>query len=701
MKSQKYLDIFAREAEEHLQILRQGCLALEKDGFSPERIHLILRSAHTLKGSARMLDLGEIGDVSHAMEDLLKDLEKGVRALTPALVDLLLTTTDVLEQLTRQAQGEESVSFSIESIIEGLRTGVLKEQPNLPTPAGDDAVSEVSTVRIGVARLDQLVNQLGELRINQLMLEERGRQLASSMKDLERFIRRLRRAENTRALREIQTGFARLAADYERDLQNLNYLAQDLHHSAMELRMLPLGTITGDLGVMVRNLAREQGKEILLSMSGEDVELDRMMLEALKPMLLHMLRNAIDHGIEEPFERIGNSKPPAGRIDLQARYEAGFVHLILNDDGRGIDPATIRRAAVKKGLLSESDAAALTDEEAVYLILRPGFSTREFITDVSGRGVGMDVVKSNIDRVKGNLVIHSKPGEGTTIHLQIPLTLAVFDALLVVCSGQTLALPLHYVSQILRLSERDIVTEGGREVVRVHGHTLPLVSMATTLGLPAQAVTRSTRALSALVLSFREQQLVCLVDRTIGVLDVVVKGLGKQLKSVEFFSGVTILGDGSPALILSVPDLFASCVASRTGTQLRQEFAARRAEMRKGRILVVDDSITTRTMEKNILETHGYDVTVAVSGHDALSKLTNADFDLIVSDVEMPGMTGFELTARLRQLDQTRETPVIIVTSLSSDEHRRKGLEVGAQAYIVKGSFDQGTLLETVQTLIG
>lgn len=699
MNSSKYVEIFVREAEEHLARLRQGLLTLEADGFSPERVHELMRSAHTLKGSAMMLDLELIGRVAHAMEDLFKEIENGARPLSATLVDILLAGTDALERLTAQAQGGGEIGFSVDDLIESLHTGVLKEAPQ-PVVTVREEGAELVTVRASVERLDQLINQLGEVVIARGSFEERGRELRGLLKRLEDFVRKLRRADNVRTLREIQAGLTQFAIDYEGDLGNLAYLTQELHHGAMELRMLPLSTITDDLGRMARSLAREQGKELTLTISGDQVELDRMMLEALKPMLLHMLRNSVDHGIEEPFERISAAKPPAGRIELQARYEAGFVRLILIDDGRGIDPAKVRKAAVARGLLSETEAAALSDEEAVYLILRPGFSTREYITDVSGRGVGMDVVKSNIDKIKGDLMIHSVPGKGTEMHLQLPLTLALITGLLIDCDGMNLVVPLHYVSEILRLGENDVFVEGGREVVRVHGRTIPLLSLSEILGLPAQEGGGLRRRRTALTLSFREQQIACLVTRSLGVNEMVVKGMGKQLKSVEFFSGVTIMGDGSPVLILSVPDIFTAS-STTSGATLRQEFAERRSHENKGRILVVDDSITTRTMEKNILEMNGYRVTVASSGQDALEKLEVADFDLIVSDVEMPGMNGFELTSRLRQMEQTKETPVIIVTSLASNEHRRKGLEVGAQAYIVKGSFDQGTLLETVETLIG
>lgn len=701
MKTSKYIEIFAREAEEHLQLLRQGILALEQDGFSPERVHDILRSAHTLKGSARMLDLGELARVAHHLEGLLKELEDGARTLSPDLVDLLLVGTDALEALIAQAHSGGEIAVNVEAVIEGLATGVLPEVVAIPPPSpAEEPKGAAETVRTSVARLDRMVNLLGEMLIARRMFEDKSVQLGRLSGRLEAFLRRLEKAENYRLLKEIVNDLSRLGLDLERDTLNLNYLAEEVHSEAMELRMLPLSTITEDMQRTVRGLARDQGKEIQLTIRGDEVELDRMMLEAIKPMLLHLLRNAVDHGIEAPEERQRAGKPAAGGIELSARYEGGFVRMSLRDDGRGIDPAQVRQLAVERGLVSTEEAASLTDEEAVYLILRPGFTTREFITDVSGRGVGMDVVKTNINRVKGNLVIHSVPGQGTEMLLHFPLTLAVIMGLLVDCEGETYAVPLHYVSEVLRLTERDILTEGGREVVRVRGTTLPLFSLREVLGLPERPASAAGDRVTALVLNFREQRLACLVSRSLGSQELVVKGMGGQLKSVEFFSGATILGGGAPALILSIPDLFGAGLAGR-GTQLRQAFAATQVQLHKGRILVVDDSITTRTMEKNILETQGYEVTVAISGEEALATVAAADFDLVVSDVQMPGISGFELTRRLREMDRYREVPVIIVTSLASDEDRRKGIEVGAQAYIVKGSFDQGTLLDTVQALIG
>jgi len=699
VKNRKFIEIFVREAEEHLKLLRDGLLALEREGFSRERVHEILRSAHTLKGSARMLDLTDLAEVAHKLEDLIKDIEEERRVLSPALIDLLLVATDALEALTAQAHSGGEIQVNIAAVLVGLETGVLPEITEVEALQAPTKKENLDTVRTSVARLDTMVNLLGELLISRRMIEERGRSLVRLKSRMDTFLRGARKGEDYTRLKELFDDVSRVGLDLERDSLQLNYLVEEVHSQAMELRMLPLSTITDDVQRSVRNLSREQGKEIQFTIVGDDVEMDRMMIEAAKPMLVHMLNNAVDHGIETPEERRIVKKDVVGKIELKASHEAGGVVLTLRDDGRGIDPEKVRQTAVKRGVITAEEVASITDEEAVYLILRPGFTTRDQITNVSGRGVGMDVVKTNIDRVKGNLVIHSTPGKGTEMILLLPLTMAIISGLLVDCEGENYVIPLHYISETLRLSEKEILMEGGREIIRVRGRTMPLVSLQETLGLPKVREELSGRV-TAVVLNFRERQLACVVTRSFGAQEVVVKGMGGQLKSVEFFSGATILPDGSPALILSVPDLFTSRFAER-GSRLRRDFEETREKAEKGRILVVDDSITTRIMEKNILETHGYRVTVAISGEDALVKVAESDFDLVVSDVEMPGISGFELTRRLRDMERFREVPVIIVTSLASDEHKRMGLEVGAQAYIVKGSFDQGTLLSTVETLIG
>lgn len=412
-------------------------------------------------------------------------------------------------------------------------------------------------------------------------------------------------------------------------------------------------------------------------------------------MLIHLLTNAVCHGIEPPGEREAAGKGSQGTVRLTARHEGSSVLVEVRDDGGGMDPSRIRKTAVARGVIDEREAEALRDEEALYLTLRPGFSTAETVTDVAGRGVGMDVVRKNLERVKGNLTMTSEVGRSTEITLQLPLTLSILEALLVESGQESFAIPLNYVQEILKVRPDEIGTLGSREVIKVRGVTTPLYSLAGLLGLPEREEAPGGK-LTCVVLKLCDQRIACTVDAHLGNSEVVVKGLGKQFGSVRFLFGATIMGDGNPALILNVPDLFAACAGESATRQL-----PRREEKQRRKVLVVDDSITTRTMEQSILTTHGYQVETAVCGEDALEKAAGAGFELVISDVEMPGINGFELTRTLRRTEEYRETPIIIVSSLSSDDHKRQALECGAQAYIVKGAFDQGTLLDTVQMLIG
>lgn len=703
MNKNKYVEIFAREAEEHLQLLRQNLLSMEKEGAGAEQFNQLLRSAHTLKGSAKMVDLLELSNVAHRMEDLFKELQSGERELSPGVVDLLLVATDAIEALLAQASAGGALVVNVAPILEALQAGALPDQAASPAVKQSYAgVERRRSVRTSVERLDQLANRMGEILLSRQALAERQRQLMTLLPMIDTLLGRLRKAENYRLLEELRQAFLRTASDLERDAVHLNYQAEDLYQRAMELRLLPLATITEEFERTLRDLARSLAKEIDFTVSGKEVELDRTVLDLIKPMLLHVLNNAVDHGIETPDVRLRAGKSSVGRITLAAQYEGSFVQIVVRDDGQGIDPAKVREAAVKRGLLGVDEAARMSDEAALYLVLQPGFSTREFITDVSGRGVGLDVVKANLDQVKGNLTITSKIGEGTELRLRVPSSLAMFTGLLVEADDETYVIPQQYIVEILRLAPEEVRSELGREVIRLRERTIPLVNLASLLTGTGRTLENELPEgrVTIVVLTFREQLLGCLVDRALGLQEVVVKELGSQLKSLDYISGATLLGAGIPALIISVADIYGARQTTE-GTRLREAHEVRKARARRGRVLVVDDSITTRTMEKNILETQGYEVTIAVSGFDALEKLAVNRFDLMVSDVEMPGMTGFELTRQVREREESRSMPVIIVSSLASADDRRRGMEAGAQAYIVKGTFDQGTLLETVETLIG
>lgn len=696
MKS-KYIEIFIREAEEHLETLRKGILTLEKEGSGEALLNELLRSAHTLKGSANMVDLVELSGVAHRMEDLLKGLQNGEQEFNSDLIDVLLVATDAIEALMAQAHAGGGISVNVDTVVKALETGTIADVETVQDPKPEyKGVERRTSVRASVERLDQLVNHMGEILLSQKSMSGRQKQMTDLLHELDASMSRFH-VNDDLALKTLRSNMQVLISDYEKDRLQLGYQAEDIYQRTMELRLLPLATITDEFERSLRNLARNLKKEVKFIVEGQDVELDRNMLDAIKPILLHVLNNAVDHGIEDPDERVRLGKPKAGQITLHARYEGSFIQISIGDDGRGLDPQKIRATAIKRGLLTEESANTMSDEAIIYLVFEPGFSTRDFITDVSGRGVGLDVVKANLDQVKGDLSLSSELGCGTELVLRLPLSMAIFTGLMIECSENIYVLPQHYVEEVLRVSPKEIVEEMGREVIRLRGESVPLASLANFLDLEQKRVL--SKRLTILVLSFREQIMGLLVDRIHGLQEVVVKDLGCQFKSVEYFSGATILSNGCPSLIISIADLFAAGHAVKS-LDIQDAYEKEQRKKKRGRILVVDDSITTRTMEKNILETNNYEVVIAVSGFDALEKLNAERFDLMVSDVEMPGMTGFELTRKVRQREDTKDLPVIIVTSLASDDHRRQGMQVGAQAYIVKGNFQQGILLDTVETLI-
>jgi two-component system chemotaxis sensor kinase CheA len=680
----KYLDIFLREAEEHLGSLQKWLLVLEKEPGNMVLIHDLLRNAHTLKGSARMLGFEDISAIAHRMEDFLKEMEEETRPVDSNSVDLLLQGADAINRMIGAlARGEES-PVDVERFVAAFDLGESTADAIMETVKPEAEVLG-DTVRASVKTLDSLVNLIGELIINKKRFEDKVSLAKAFGQGAE--------LPSTTRLKEFYHAL-------EEDVLYLAYIIQELHTEAMALRMLPLKTVTEGFRRMVRDLAKAQGKEIELEIIGEHIEVDRVLLESLKPMLLHMLTNAVDHGIEMPEERLAKGKSAKGTIRVVARHEGNSVAIDIRDDGSGMDPGKIKQTALRRGVLTQEEAELLKDDEALYLTLRQGFSTSEIVTDISGRGVGMDVVKMNIEKVKGNLVLRSEVGSFTEIRLQLPLTLAVIEALMVCCGGEHFAIPLTYVQETIKVRSEDISTVAGKEVVSVRGATVPLVSLPLVLGLQEEKAAIAGGKISAVILKLRDQCLACTIDQNMGTSEIVVKGLGGQLVKVRYAFGATILGDGNPALILDVPDIFSASEGVAT-TGFRKAIQESQKFISRGTVLVVDDSITTRTMERSILVTHGYQVVIAVSGEDALEKAKNARFDLVISDVEMPGITGFELTKKLRAMDEYREVPVIIVSSLSRDEHKRKAIESGAQAYIVKGAFDQGTLLDTVESLIG
>jgi two-component system, chemotaxis family, sensor kinase CheA len=495
------------------------------------------------------------------------------------------------------------------------------------------------------------------------------------------------------------TGLSQFTARHQRALgQRSGQLLDD----ARQLLMLPCAWLFDPLRPLVRELARAQSKETDLVIEGGDLEMDRRVLAELKDPLIHILRNAVDHGLEKPEERLAAGKPRRGIVTIQISQTSGNrVEFRITDDGRGVDLEKLKAAAVKMELMREDEARLLDSPATLDLVFQSGVSTSPLITDISGRGLGMAIVREKVERLDGRITIGNQPGAGTTLRIEVPLTLSTFRAVLVRAGEQTFAIPEARVERVGRVARRDIRSVENRDTIAVNGGPLALVRLGDVLGLPRQRIEAGAQErLTFLVLQNGPVRVACVVDELRGEQEVLVKALGPQLRHVRNLAGATVLGTGRIALILDVPALLRDAVRLSESGEVAMAAPEPAAEARRKSVLVAEDSITSRTLLKNILESAGYTVTTAVDGVDAFTKLRTDEFDLVVSDVDMPRMNGFALTSKIRADRKLAELPVVLVTALDSRDDRERGIDAGANAYIVKRSFEQSNLLEAVKRLI-
>jgi len=729
-----------------------------------ELLNEIFREAHSLKGTARAVGITTIESLGHALEDLLLNAKEGRLVFSAELFDLMYQALDAvdlvmtqleaghttppvavltllarLEEVTQQlghtaaAAPPENQPVEVETQTEAETEAVApppQAEPDMLAVAPAGPADE--TIRVSVSKLDALMGQFAELlgakiRAEQRLAEVRRLQglaaewhkewlpLRGSYNRLVRSRRQARRNEayalkssemtalvefitkNQDLLHAFNLQSNALSRQFANDTLRLSLIIDELQEEIKRVRMLPLATITHTFGRMVRDLAREQGKEINFIITGDGTELDKRVLEQIKDPLLHLLRNAIDHGLEPPERRFAAGKPPQGQIVLEAVQQGNNVVITISDDGRGLDRAAIRAAAVRRGLLSAAESQKLSDDETVTLIFNSGLSTSQIITDISGRGVGLDVVRQNVEELHGSLNVASRPNLGATFTLTLPLTLASSHGLLLRAGEQTFALPISTVVRMLRVPPGQITRLGGREAIIYDGKPIALARLADILELPAAPV--ASELLTVVVVGVAEKRLGLIVDDLLGEQEIVMKNLGRQLVKVGGIAGATVLGSGQVILVLHTADLLK--LAARASNRPSVAGATQPAAQLRKTVLVVDDSITTRTLEKNILESAGYEVKLATDGEEALAALVSGQTpNLIVSDINMPRLDGFALTQRVRQDTRYAEIPIILVTSLDSPADKARGIEVGADAYIVKSSFDQGNLLETIEQLV-
>ncbi len=506
---------------------------------------------------------------------------------------------------------------------------------------------------------------------------------------------------NTTFVNDIARRIGRLTTLSDNDLRSLGPLVEDLLGDVKTLVMLPFSSLSQSFPKMVRDLARAEGKAVDLTISGGDVEIDRHVLETIKDPVVHILRNCVGHGIETPDVRAKRGKPVRGQVTIAVtRIEGNKLSVVITDDGGGIDVVSLRQVAGKVGARSQDQIEDLDDEQSLGLVFESGVSTNPIVTDVSGRGIGLAIVQEKVEQLGGTAAVHSTPGVGASFELVVPASLASSRGVIVRVADRLFVLPTLHVERVIRADPKEIATVENSETVPIDGRPVAFAFLHDVLDLQRKPRSDDAELLPVVVLSAGADRVAFAVDWVLGEQEVLVKDLGPQLESVRYVTGATVLESDRIALILHPPEVIRAATYGNVRATPIATVIEEAAARRKKRILVAEDSITSRTLLKNILETTGYEVRTVVDGLEALTALMEEDFDLLISDVEMPRMNGFELTAKVRAGDSHGDLPVMLVTSLESREDRERGVDAGANAYITKGSFDQTTLLETARRLM-
>ncbi len=730
------LETFRIQLGERLQAITDGLLALERTADADEHGRLLeamFRDAHNVKGAARGVGLENSAELAHALESLFATLKRVRERPAEHLVNLCLAAIDALPPLVEAEATGQPGDGQAHALMQRLRAALATPASETgasgaPTPTSNPAppaaltpppapIAGGDSIRLPVQRLDRIADLAEELQTAKIRLDDHyqaSRRLQEISSQLLPLLERLggdggptarraapdaeQMAECLDLAAELDELAGSLRIAIRATVSHLRPLASALRDDARGLRMAPASTVLAPMSRGLRDIGQRLGKQVELTTSGERIEMDRAILDALRDPLTHLLRNAIDHGIEAPAVRRARGKPDSGRIGIHLSHEGGMVRIAIEDDGAGIDPQALRAEAVRRGIVGAGELAAMSQTELLDLIFRPGFSTRGQVSEISGRGVGLDVVRVNLQTLNGRVTVDSTPGEGTRFLLSVPLTLAGDHGLFVQAAGQVFALPSQFVSRILELGPDDVFELEASQVVHLDGEPVPLRDLATLLALREPAPETGDRV-AVVAINRGWLRAALRVDQVIGEREMVVKPLAPPLAGHRFVAGGTPGRDGNTVLVLEAADLLDAAL----GDEGAGPVLARRepdSDRPAPRILVVDDSITTRTLEESILVGAGYRVRTATDGEAAWEILRNERFDLVLTDVEMPGMDGFELTRRIKQEARLADLPVVIVTSLGSEADRRRGMEVNADAYIVKSSFESRELLEVVGQLV-
>jgi chemotaxis protein histidine kinase CheA len=714
------LATFRAEVEERLASLQSGLLQLETHQSPRQVVTLLFRDAHTVKGSARMLGLEGVLHVAHNMEDLLGALRDGRFGVRKDHVDLLLAACD---GISRALPGEDALDDSaLQPIIDALIAAVAGadpcevpslaavEVPEQAAPVEDLPRQGSDSVRVAASKVYDLLDVVGEADLGARRVEQTTGTLLSLAADQARWAGVLRQATHKHAATlppDVALALHRLVGTSDElagTVRGLRELVEGhrggmalVRDGAMGLAMVPVRRVFAALPRIVRDVAQATGKDVELVTSGEDVELDKQVLDGVADSLKHLVINAVDHGCETPPERAAAGKPARAVVTVAARSVGGTVVIEVTDDGKGVDEEAVRDKAIRLGMIPAD--SPLVGSALLALLFTPAFSTAETVTETSGRGVGLDVVRNAVEELGGSVEVRSETGSGTAFVLTLPVTLGVLRCLVARVGNERYAVPVPGVVESLSLRDAEVHTLAGAPVVLRHGVSVPLLDLGAALGLVRDSAEAPRAAL--VVRHTSGQQLAWAVDRLEGESELVVKDLGPFLGRVPSVAGATIDGDGSVVCLLDLRELADRAVGTTTYAAPSVPKRSAAPTGRKARILVVEDSVGVRELERVILEGAGYLVETAVDGLDGASRLRDDPADLVLSDVEMPGMDGFDLTRTIRRTKGWENVPVIIMTSRGEDHARQAGLEAGCSAYLLKNEFDQEQLVSTVRRLVG
>jgi two-component system chemotaxis sensor kinase CheA len=761
-----FITHFKDEANDHIQGITQRLFQLEEQsGDQKQLLEEVLRIAHTLKGSARMMGYHDISTLAHKMEDLFVEIRDGHLELFPKAVDLVLYCLDTINYLVEGMYKNVKRTANIEELVtlfNDLIAGKDITVPQLPSqpvsrPSGEvvatvppkpevslEQISEAKErqfVRVHTEDLDAVLNLVGEVLMNQYrydgqfiafqdmmqVLRDHRYQVAA----LQATIEHGDGQASSPQIANMSANIARSAAQAIRktrelikkartDGQQMHLAINKLQEHVIGVRMVPSARIFHLFPRLLRVTARRLGKVAELVLLGEETKVDSRIIEDMRDPLIHLIQNAIRHGIETPEERQRKGKKPTGTITVSAYQEGNRIVIRVQDDGKGIDVERIRTVAVERGIFSQKDMRAVSDQDLYELLFKPGFSTSETVDDIAGRGFGLDIVRARVDGVQGEIEVRSRPGQGAEFVIKLPLTLTIINALLVRVADEIFALPTTAIEKTLDIQADELEHLGAMSVIALDGTLLPVVALRKILDFPTQHPADSQDSMypvatgpdasrqTVIVIQSEDRRIGFLVDDLVEEREIVVKPLGSCLKRVKNIAGATTVREDVIMILfvrdlVHAADLFLAGAAPPTfGSQVEGGKRNLRSAVRPGgaKILILDDSLNTREVERTILEEAGYDVATAGNGLEGLEHVRRTPVDLVIADVEMPAMDGFEFISRLKQDERLQQIPVIIVSTRGSEADRQQGLNLGAQAYIVKGEFDEQILLHTIDACL-